>query len=222
MEEPYKKALDAGVGGGRERGREVPGRSETGRDRAEERKAMRRTGAPTQADSRGRGRARGGCPGGEAAASLPPPPGGTRGQEPQVPRGLWRVAGQGRPWLGRGQAGAGGGGGGAIRRGLEPFLWACKELGSCGSGMGKRVLFGLPRKLKLGSLAGWVWDPGLRLSPGLSKLLEEISSLSHSVVFLYFFALIAEEGLAPHEGLPEILVVPREKTPTGAAARGNP
>ena len=29
-------------------------------------------------------------------------------------------------------------------------------------------------------------------------------------------------ALAPHERLPEILVVPREKTPTGAAARGNP
>ena len=28
--------------------------------------------------------------------------------------------------------------------------------------------------------------------------------------------------LAPHERLPEILGVPREKTPTGAAARGNP
>lgn len=54
------------------------------------------------------------------------------------------------------QAGAGGGGGGAIRRGLEPFLWACKELGGCGSGMGKRVLFGLPRKLKFGSLGGGV------------------------------------------------------------------
>ncbi|KAK2488572.1 hypothetical protein MC885_013592, partial [Smutsia gigantea] len=80
----YKKALDAGEGGGRERGREVPGRSETGRDRAEERKAMRRTGAPTLADSRGRGRARGGCPGGEATPSLPPPRCGTRGQEPQM------------------------------------------------------------------------------------------------------------------------------------------
>nr|XP_008539468.1 PREDICTED: transcription factor BTF3-like [Equus przewalskii] len=34
---------------------------------------MRRTGAPAQADSRGRGRARGGCPGGEATPSLPPP-----------------------------------------------------------------------------------------------------------------------------------------------------
>ena len=29
-------------------------------------------------------------------------------------------------------------------------------------------------------------------------------------------------SLAPHERLPEILVVPREKPPTGAAARGNP
>ena len=28
----------------------------------------------------------------------------------------------------------------------------------------------------------------------MSNLLEEIPSLSHSVVFLYFFALIAEEG----------------------------
>ena len=29
-------------------------------------------------------------------------------------------------------------------------------------------------------------------------------------------------SLALHERLPELLVVPREKTPTGAAARGNP
>ena len=29
-------------------------------------------------------------------------------------------------------------------------------------------------------------------------------------------------GLVVHKRLPEILVVPREKTPTGAAARGNP
>ena len=29
---------------------------------------------------------------------------------------------------------------------------------------------------------------------GISNFLEEISSLSHSIVFLYFFALIAEEG----------------------------
>ena len=31
-------------------------------------------------------------------------------------------------------------------------------------------------------------------SLGISNFLEEISSLSHSVLFLYFFALIAEEG----------------------------
>ena len=30
--------------------------------------------------------------------------------------------------------------------------------------------------------------------PGISTFLEEIFSLSHSIVFLYFFALIAEEG----------------------------
>ena len=29
---------------------------------------------------------------------------------------------------------------------------------------------------------------------GISNFLEEISSLSHSIVFLYFFALIADEG----------------------------
>ena len=32
------------------------------------------------------------------------------------------------------------------------------------------------------------------VSLGISNFLEEISSLSHSVVFLYFFALITEEG----------------------------
>ena len=38
-----------------------------------------------------------------------------------------------------------------------------------------------------------------------------------------FVALVAYTvWVAPHERLPEILVVPREKTPTGAAARGNP
>ena len=35
----------------------------------------------------------------------------------------------------------------------------------------------------------------MKYSLGISNFLEEISSLSHSVVFLYFFALIAEEGL---------------------------
>ena len=34
----------------------------------------------------------------------------------------------------------------------------------------------------------------MKCSLGISNFLEEICSLSHSVVFLYFFALIAEEG----------------------------
>ena len=34
----------------------------------------------------------------------------------------------------------------------------------------------------------------MKCSLGVSNFLEEISSFSHSVVFLYFFALIAEEG----------------------------
>ena len=34
----------------------------------------------------------------------------------------------------------------------------------------------------------------MKCSLGISKFLEEISSLSHSVVFLYFFALITEEA----------------------------
>ena len=34
----------------------------------------------------------------------------------------------------------------------------------------------------------------MKCSLGISNFLEEISSLSHSVVFIYFFALIAEEG----------------------------
>src|SRR5574341_573067 len=38
---------------------------------------------------------------------------------------------------------------------------------------------------------------------GISNFLEEISSLSHSIVFLYFFALITEEGflIAPYYSL---------------------
>src|SRR5574337_658743 len=35
----------------------------------------------------------------------------------------------------------------------------------------------------------------MKCSFGISDFLEESSSLSHSVVFLYFFALITEEGL---------------------------
>src|SRR5574340_460581 len=34
----------------------------------------------------------------------------------------------------------------------------------------------------------------MKCSLGISNFVEEISSLSHSVVFLYFFALLAEEG----------------------------
>jgi len=34
----------------------------------------------------------------------------------------------------------------------------------------------------------------MKYSLGISNFLEEISSLSQSVVFLYFFALITEEG----------------------------
>ena len=34
----------------------------------------------------------------------------------------------------------------------------------------------------------------MKISLGISYFLEEISSLYHSIVFLYFFALITEEG----------------------------
>ena len=34
----------------------------------------------------------------------------------------------------------------------------------------------------------------MKCSLGLSSFLEEISNLSHSIVFLYFFVLITEEG----------------------------
>ena len=34
----------------------------------------------------------------------------------------------------------------------------------------------------------------MKCSLGISNFLDEISSLSHSVVFFYFFALITEEG----------------------------
>ena len=34
----------------------------------------------------------------------------------------------------------------------------------------------------------------MKYSLRISNFLEEISSLSHLIVFLYFFALIAEEG----------------------------
>ena len=34
----------------------------------------------------------------------------------------------------------------------------------------------------------------MKCSLGISNFLEEIASLSHSIIFLYFFALITEEG----------------------------
>ena len=34
----------------------------------------------------------------------------------------------------------------------------------------------------------------MKCSLGISNFLEEISSLFHSIVFLYFFSLITEEG----------------------------
>jgi len=47
--------------------------------------------------------------------------------------------------------------------------------------------FGAPKSLQMVTAA-------LKCSLGISNCLEEISSLSHSTVFLYFFALITEEG----------------------------
>ena len=43
----------------------------------------------------------------------------------------------------------------------------------------------------------------MKCSLGISDFLEEISSFSHSVVFLYFFALISEEGflISPYYSL---------------------
>ena len=41
----------------------------------------------------------------------------------------------------------------------------------------------------------------MKYSLGISNFLEEISSLSHSVVFLYFFALITEEGFPVYDEL---------------------
>ena len=40
----------------------------------------------------------------------------------------------------------------------------------------------------------------MKCSLGISNFLEEISSLSHSVIYLYFFALITEEGFLVSPG----------------------
>ena len=49
------------------------------------------------------------------------------------------------------------------------------------------------RMVLMNLFAGQQWRC-MKCSLGISDFLEEISSLSHSVVFLNFFALIAEEG----------------------------
>ena len=41
----------------------------------------------------------------------------------------------------------------------------------------------------------------MKYSLGISNFLEETSSLSYSIVFLYFFALIAEEGFSQRRDL---------------------
>ena len=41
----------------------------------------------------------------------------------------------------------------------------------------------------------------MKCSLGISTFLEEISSLSYSIVFLYFFALITEEGFLAYDSL---------------------
>ena len=47
----------------------------------------------------------------------------------------------------------------------------------------------------------------IKCSLGISNFLEEISSISHSVVFLYFFPFIAEEVLSyKGENLPVLRV----------------
>ena len=41
----------------------------------------------------------------------------------------------------------------------------------------------------------------MKCSLGISDFLEEISSFSHSIIFLYFFALITEEGFLVYDEL---------------------
>ena len=41
----------------------------------------------------------------------------------------------------------------------------------------------------------------MKWSFGISNFLEEISSLAHSIVFLYFFALITEEVMTNLDGI---------------------
>jgi len=55
----------------------------------------------------------------------------------------------------------------------------------------------------------------MKCSLGITNFLEEISSLSHSTVFLYFFPLIAEEAL-------QIAVKRREAKSKGEKERYTP
>ena len=48
----------------------------------------------------------------------------------------------------------------------------------------------------------------MKCSLGISNYLEEISILSHSVVFLYFFALITEEGFLISKASPNQYILP--------------
>ena len=41
----------------------------------------------------------------------------------------------------------------------------------------------------------------MKCSQGISNFLDKLSSLSHSVLFLYFFALIAEKCFLPDPGI---------------------
>ena len=50
----------------------------------------------------------------------------------------------------------------------------------------------------------------MKFSLGISNFLEEISSLSHSIVFLYFFALIIEEAFLIWAWQPTLVLLPGE------------
>ena len=55
----------------------------------------------------------------------------------------------------------------------------------------------------------------MKCSLGISDFLEEIPSLSHSVVFLYFFALITEEGFLISPCIPYTIELPELDTGLG-------
>ena len=61
----------------------------------------------------------------------------------------------------------------------------------------------------------------MKCSLGISNFLEEISSLSHSVVFLYFFALIAEGGFLIKGRQGSRVSIPDSPGESGLAWRGS-